>query len=166
MTVLVLMGVSGCGKSTVAGLLAGRLGWDFCEGDDLHPAENVAKMAAGIPLTDDDRLPWLRRIAAWIDAERRAGRPGVVTCSALKHRYRDVLRGPGVVFVLLDGSKDLIATRMRARHEHFMPVSLLDSQLADLERPDETEQALIVDIGPPPAAQAAQIIDTLGLESA
>jgi gluconokinase len=98
-TVLVLMGVSGSGKSTVAGLLAGRLSWDLEEGDDLHPAANVAKMAAGHPLTDEDRRPWLDRVAAWIRHRAEAGRPGIITCSALKRSYRDRLRAPGVVFV-------------------------------------------------------------------
>jgi len=101
--VLVIMGVSGSGKSTVAGLLAGRLGWDLAEGDDLHPESNVAKMHAGQPLTDEDRWPWLESIADWIRAHTAAGNPGVVTCSALKKRYRDVLRGEGVVFVFLEG---------------------------------------------------------------
>ena len=100
--VLVIMGVSGSGKSTVAGLLAGRLGWDLAEGDDLHPESNVAKMHAGQPLTDEDRWPWLDSIAGWIRKHTDAGTPGVVTCSALKKRYRDVLRGEGVVFVFLE----------------------------------------------------------------
>ena len=93
------MGVSGCGKSTVAGVLAGRLGWDLGEGDDLHPAANVAKMAAGHPLTDEDRKPWLELVASWIREHTDAGRPGIITCSALKRSYRDVLRGDDVVFV-------------------------------------------------------------------
>src|ERR1700761_1029847 len=97
--VLVLMGVSGSGKSTVAALLAGRLGWDFEEGDDLHPPENVAKMHAGHPLNDEDRKPWLAKVAGWITEHTDAGRPGIITCSALKRRYRDVLRGEPVVFV-------------------------------------------------------------------
>src|SRR4051794_31888644 len=95
--VLVLMGVSGCGKSTTAGVLAGRLGWDLEEGDDLHPAANIAKMAAGTPLDDMDRQPWLELVAGWIREHTEAGRPGIITCSALKRRYRDVLRGDGVV---------------------------------------------------------------------
>ena len=113
--VLVVMGVSGSGKSTVAGLLAGRLGWDFAEGDELHPASNVAKMQAGQPLTDADRGPWLESIAGWIREHTESGRPGIVTCSALKKCYRDVLRGDGVVFVFLDGSKDRISDRLASR---------------------------------------------------
>jgi gluconokinase len=119
--VLVIMGVSGSGKSTVAGLLAGRLGWDLAEGDDLHPASNVAKMQAGEPLTDEDRWPWLESIAEWIRAHTQDGTPGVVTCSALKKRYRDALRGEGVVFVFLQGSKEKISDRLASRHGHFMP---------------------------------------------
>ena len=120
---LVLMGVSGCGKSTVAGVLAGRLGWDFGEGDDLHPPENVAKMAAGHPLTDDDRWPWLERVAQWIREHTDAGRPGIITCSALKRSYRDILRGDHVVFVYLHGTREQIATRLAARHGHYMPAA-------------------------------------------
>ena len=97
--VLVIMGVSGGGKSTVAGLLAGRLGWDLAEGDDMHPAANIAKMAAGHPLDDADRWPWLARVAEWIHVRTAADLPGIVTCSALKRSYRDVLRAPSVVFV-------------------------------------------------------------------
>lgn len=161
--VLVLMGVSGCGKSTVGGVLAARLGWDLGEGDNLHPRSNVEKMASGHPLTDDDRWLWLERIAAWIRERTDAGRPGIITCSALKRRYRDVLRGERVVFVLLDGPRELLAARLATRHEHFMPESLLDSQLADLERPDEDERAIRIDIGQPPAVQAGEIVDRLGL---
>ncbi len=162
--ILVLMGVSGCGKSTVAGVLAGRLGWDFEEGDDLHPAANVAKMAAGHALTDDDRWPWLERVAGWIEEHVAAGRSGIVTCSALKRSYRDVLRGPHVTFVFLDGTHDEIAARLAKRHGHYMPYSLLDSQFADLEPPSADERALRVDIGPSAAAQADTIVRDLELE--
>jgi len=161
--VLVLMGVSGSGKSTVGGVLAGRLGWDFQEGDDLHPEANVAKMAAGHPLTDSDRDPWLARVRSWIDDEVSSGRPGIITCSALKRRYRDLLRGPHVVFVHFAGERDLLRARMAARQGHFMPAALLDSQLADLQPPDSDEQAIRVDVGGAPPAQAAQIIAALGL---
>jgi carbohydrate kinase (thermoresistant glucokinase family) len=164
-TVLVLMGVTGCGKSTVAGVLAGRLGWELCEGDDLHPPENVAKMAAGHPLTDDDRWPWLRRVAGWIEEQAAAGQPGIITCSALKRGYRDVLRGPEVVFVYLHGTREQIAARLAARHGHFMPAALLDSQFADLEEPGEDENAWWIDIGPSPTAQAEQILVRLGTPS-
>jgi gluconokinase len=164
--VLVLMGVSGSGKSTVAALLAGRLGWPFVEGDDLHPAANVAKMAAGHPLDDNDRWPWLAKIAAWIQERHAAGESGVVTCSALKRRYRDVLRGPGVRFVDLVGTKEQIAERLLARHGHFMPASLLDSQFADLEPPDPDEDALTVEIGRTPQQAVDEIIARLGLADA
>jgi gluconokinase len=161
--VIVLMGVSGCGKSTIGGVLQGRLGWELCEGDDLHPAANVEKMAHGHPLTDDDRWGWLDRIREWIDAEIAAGRPAVVTCSALKRRYRDRLRDPHVVFVHLAGSRDLLLARLTARQGHFMPAALLDSQLADLEPPGSDEQAVRIDIGAGPAVQAQRIVDMLSL---
>src|SRR5262249_33095272 len=144
--VVVVMGVAGSGKSTVGPLLAKRLGWEFCEGDALHPPGNVAKMAAGAPLTDEERRPWLARVRAWIDEHLAAARPGVVTCSALKRSYRDVLRDPGVVFVHLSGTREELAARLGARSGHFMPPSLLDSQLADLEPPAPDEQALTIDI--------------------
>ena len=162
--VLVLMGVTGSGKSTVGGALAARLGWDLGEGDDLHPAANVAKMAAGHPLTDDDRRPWLQRVRGWIDEHVAAGRPGVITCSALKRSYRDVLREPHVVFVHLHGTRDELAARLATRRGHFMPAALLDSQLADLEPPGDDEQALTIEIGPSPGGQAATILHALGLD--
>ena len=161
--VIVLMGVTGTGKSTVAGVLAGRLDWDLCDGDDLHPAENVRKMAAGHPLTDEDRWPWLRLVAEWIQERIRAGRPGIITCSALKHSYRDMFRDEHVVFVHLSGTRDQIAARLARRHLHFMPASLLDSQFAALEPPGPGEQSLRVELGSDPRAQAAEIIDKLGL---
>jgi carbohydrate kinase (thermoresistant glucokinase family) len=161
--VLVLMGVSGSGKSTVAGVLAGRLGWPLAEGDDFHPAANVAKMAAGHPLDDDDRRPWLARVRGWIEERERAGEPGVVTCSALKRWYRDMLRDDHVVFVYLHGTKQQLLTRMTARQGHFMPVSLLESQLATLEPPGPDEQAVQVEIGPSPADEADRIVRTLEL---
>ncbi len=158
------MGVSGCGKSTVAGVLAGRLGWDFGEGDDLHPPANVAKMAAGHPLTDDDRWPWLERVAQWIREHTDAGRPGIITCSALKRSYRDILRGDHVVFVYLHGTREQIAKRLAARHGHYMPPELLDSQFATLEVPGDDEHALAINIGPPPDVLADEIMERLGLE--
>jgi gluconokinase len=163
--VLVIMGVSGSGKSTVAGLVAGRLGWDLAEGDDLHPPANVAKMQAGEPLTDDDRWPWLESIAEWIRAHTAAGTPGVVTCSALKKRYRDVLRGEGVVFVFLEGSKDRISDRLASRHGHFMPPALLESQFDALEAPTEDETFITLCVSATPAEEAQEIIDRLGLEA-
>src|SRR6476469_5186677 len=136
--VLVIMGVAGCGKSTVAALLAGQLGWDFQEGDDLHSADNVEKMASGQPLTDDDRRPWLDAVASWIREHDFAGIPGIVTCSALKRAYRDRLYGPHVVFVYLAGDHGEIRNRLSARINHYMPPALLESQLAWLEPPQRT----------------------------
>jgi gluconokinase len=161
--VLVIMGVSGSGKSTVAGVLAGQLGWDLAEGDDMHPDENVEKMRAGHPLTDEDRWPWLETVASWIAEHTMAGVPGIITCSALKRIYRDVLRGNHVVFIHLVGSKDQIGRRMAARQGHFMPSGLLDSQIATLEPPGPDENVLVVDVGRKPAMEAADIIARLGL---
>ena len=161
------MGVSGCGKSTVAGVLAGRLGWPFVEGDDLHPPANVAKMHAGHPLTDQDRWPWLERIRGWMDEREAAGENGIVTCSALKRSYRDLLRAGGadhdIRFVFLAGSRDVLLARLRSRQGHFMPASLLDSQLADLEPPADDEPSVRIDIGPSAAAQAAEVLTRLAL---
>jgi len=161
--VLVIMGVSGSGKSTVAGILAGQLGWDLEEGDDLHPPANVAKMHAGIPLTDEDRWPWLESVAAWIREHTAAGLPGIITCSALKRIYRDRMRGDHVVFVHLAGDKDVIERRLSARLDHFMPTTLLDSQIDTLEPPGSDENTLVVNLGRRPAELAAEIIDRLGL---
>jgi carbohydrate kinase (thermoresistant glucokinase family) len=161
--VLVIMGVSGSGKSTIAGLLAVRLGWELAEGDDLHPPANVAKMAAGQPLDDTDRAPWLAEISAWIQEHTRRGRPGIITCSALKRRYRDVLAGDHVVFVHLAGRPDQIAPRLAARHGHFMPATMLASQIATLEPPDSDENAIVVDVGDAPPAIAEEIIRRLDL---
>jgi carbohydrate kinase (thermoresistant glucokinase family) len=159
--VVVLMGVSGSGKSSVAALLAGRLGWPFAEGDDLHPRANIDKMAAGDPLDDADRWPWLERVAEWIRERLAAGEGGIVTCSALKRRYRDVLRGPGVVFVYLTGSRQQIAERLVARHGHFMPAELLDSQFADLEPPGADERAVVVEVRGSAQETAAEILRIL-----
>jgi gluconokinase len=161
--VLVLMGVSGSGKSTIAALLAGRLGWDFEEGDDLHPPANVAKMHAGHPLDDEDRKPWLAKVAEWITEHTDAGRPGIITCSALKRSYRDILRGDHVVFVHVAGSQDAIAARLASRHGHYMPSSLLESQFATLEPPAPDERSITVDINAPAAQEAANIVKLLGL---
>src|SRR5262249_36946697 len=139
--VAVIMGVSGCGKSTVGAALAHRLGWEFAEGDALHPPANVAKMQAGHPLDDDDRRPWLAAVAAHIDEWRRSGTSGVITCSALKRRYRRVIIGDrsAVRLVYLCGTRGVIAERLQARRGHFMPPRLLDSQFAALEPPDADE---------------------------
>ncbi len=164
--ILVFMGPAGTGKSTVAGMLAGRLGWDFQEGDDLHPAENVAKMASGHALNDDDRWPWLDRVAGWIDAQIAAGRPGIVTCSALKRSYRDVLRRTDVTFVLLMGDPKLVLERLLRRQGHYMPPSLLTSQFETLEMPDADEQAIRVDLDLTPGEQVQEVVDRLHLTHA
>jgi gluconokinase len=163
--VLVVMGVSGCGKTTVAAILAGRLGWPFEEGDALHPQSNVEKMKAGHPLSDADRAPWLRKVAEWVGERLDSGENGVITCSALKRSYREVIGAgrSGVVFVYLGGSRETIASRLTARHGHFMPSSLLDSQFADLEEPSSDETAIRVDVGPTPALIAQAIVEKLGL---
>ena len=161
--IVVVMGVSGSGKSTVAAMLAAALGCQFQEGDDLHPPENVEKMRSGTPLSDADRMPWLRRIAKEIDGWRARSECGVLTCSALKRSYRDVIIGErhNVVLVYLKGSHELIRQRMIARHEHFMPVALLDSQLATLEEPTPDEHPIVVDICGKPAEIAHEIVRQL-----
>jgi carbohydrate kinase (thermoresistant glucokinase family) len=161
--IAVVMGVSGSGKTTVAVLLAAALGCQFQEGDDLHPAANVEKMSGGTPLTDADRLPWLRKIAEEIDGWRARGESGVLTCSALKRSYRDIIIDgrSDVTLVYLKGSYDLIRRRMAARHEHFMPVALLDSQFATLQEPTPDEHPIIVDVGGRPAEIAAEIVHQL-----
>ena len=147
-THLVVMGVAGCGKSTVAKALQERLGWIVAEGDDYHPASNIAKMSSGIPLSDEDRWPWLDTIAAWTAEQDRAGLPTIVTCSALRRVYRDRLRAaPGrTVFVHLTGTPELLTARMAARTDHFMPPALLPSQLATLEPLQADEEAIVIDI--------------------
>jgi carbohydrate kinase (thermoresistant glucokinase family) len=163
--VLVLMGVSGCGKTTVGELLAERLHWPYEEGDALHPPANVAKMAAGHPLDDADRAPWLAKVADWVDARLDAGGSGVISCSSLKRSYRALIarRGAGVEFVYLHGSRELIASRLAGRHGHFMPSTLLASQFATLEEPGADEPAIRGEIGEPPEAIADDIVEALGL---
>jgi len=145
---LVVMGVSGSGKSTIAEQLAARLGWRYVDGDLFHPPANVAKMSAGHPLNDEDRWPWLRAIAAEIDRLAAAGERAVVACSALKRAYRDILvhGRDDVRIVFLDGTKDLIAKRLAARKGHFMPPGLLDSQFRTLEPPQASERPVTVSI--------------------
>ncbi len=163
MTIAVMMGVSGSGKTTIADGVAKREGWRLVEGDDFHPPSNVAKMASGRPLTDEDRWPWLRAIAREIDAIRARGQSAVVTSSALKRAYRDILIGgrPDVKLVYLKGSKDLIGKRMSERKGHFMPPALLDSQFATLEEPDEDEHPIVVSIALPPDAIVDEVVRKL-----
>ena len=163
--IVVMAGVSGSGKSTVGALLAGRLGWAFADGDYFHPAASVTKMAAGIPLSDDDRWPWLGAIAAWMDERAAAGESGVVACSALKRAYRDALLDgrPAARLVFLDVGRDADATRLTARHGHFFPPGLLGSQFDDLERPQSPENALVVAADGTPEELVASIIQRLNI---
>lgn len=162
---VVVMGVSGSGKTTVAKALAERLGWQFADGDEFHPADNVAKMRAGIPLTDGDRASWLAALREWITV---AGGDVVVACSALKRSYRDTLRGAqeDVSIVQLDGDRDVIMGRMNARQDHFMPAGLLDSQLATLEPLQSDEHGTIIDIDTVPENIVQQAIHRLDLPAA
>ncbi|MBB2205377.1 gluconokinase [Gluconacetobacter takamatsuzukensis] len=158
--VIVLMGVSGSGKTSVAEGLHNLLGWPYQEGDYLHPQANVDKMSAGIPLTDEDRLPWLERCHAWI-AERLAdGGGGILTCSALKRSYRDILRQGShrVTFIYLEVSRPILEARLSRRQGHYMPPTLLPSQLATLEVPTPDEHALVVECEGPPAEVIARVL--------
>jgi gluconokinase len=158
-TTVVVMGVSGSGKTTVAHELVHRLGWDFAEGDDFHPEANVEKMRAGHPLDDDDRWPWLRRLAEWIGEHEAAGEDAVVTCSALKRSYRDLLRDghPSVWFAHVTADAELIRSRVQQRTGHYMPASLLDSQLGTLEPLADDEPGVRV----PGEGAAAEVTDAL-----
>ncbi|MFE7527488.1 gluconokinase [Kitasatospora sp. NPDC057542] len=149
---VVVMGVSGVGKTTLARLLADRLDLPFAEADDFHPAANIAKMSAGIPLDDQDRQPWLRAIGAWLTERTEDGTGGVVTCSALKRGYRDTLRAdaPDAFFLHLSGGHDLVEDRLSHRTGHFMPTSLLNSQYATLEPLGVDERGAVLDVGPSP----------------
>jgi carbohydrate kinase (thermoresistant glucokinase family) len=160
---IVVMGVSGSGKSTVAALLAARLGWQFIEGDTFHPAANVAKMREGIALADEDRWPWLDAIAAWIDAQRATGRHCVVACSALKRAYRErLLCGHhDVRFVYMKAEYALVSRRMAARQGHYMPVTLLQSQFDTLEEPGVAENPLTATIDEAPDQIVARIVAEL-----
>jgi gluconokinase len=161
--ILIVAGVSGCGKTTVGALLAGRLRWRFADADTFHPEANVAKMRAGIPLTDTDREPWLQAITDWMDARIAADQSAVVTCSALKRAYRDrLLAGrPAATMVFLQVSKDVLEKRLTSRTDHFFPEKLLDSQLAALEPPGPGERVYSVLAEDDPAQTAAKIIATL-----
>jgi gluconokinase len=156
----VVMGVSGSGKSLIGASLARELGIDFVEGDEYHPAENVRRMASGVPLSDDDRAGWLRALAGRIREARDAGTGLVVTCSALKRSYRDVLRADAneLRFVFLRGPRALIAERLARRRGHFMPASLLDSQFATLEEPSPDEEAWVCDIRESPDDLVAALV--------
>ncbi|HSP60744.1 MAG TPA: gluconokinase [Ornithinimicrobium sp.] len=147
---VVVMGVSGCGKSTVAQALHERLGWEFAEGDEHHPQANVDKMASGRPLMDDDRWPWLRTLAAWTRERDERGESTILSCSSLRRSYRDLLRegGPGTYFVHMHGDKGLLLERMETR-DHFMPPTLLESQLDTLEMLEPDERGVVVDIAHP-----------------
>jgi gluconokinase len=159
------MGVAGSGKSTIGAALARALGVDFVEGDDYHPRENVERMAAGIPLTDADRAGWLRGLADRLREARHEGRGLVMTCSALKRAYRDVLRSgaPELQLVFLRGPRSLIAERLAGRRGHFMPASLLDSQLATLEEPGPDEHAWVTDASVPPDEIVARLVAKVAL---
>ena len=163
--VIVVMGVASSGKTSLGERLAERLGWPFRDADSFHPPENVAKMSSGTPLTDEDRKPWLAAIAAWIDDLRTNGGNGIVTCSALKRAYREVIVGdrPDVTLVYLRGSRELIGQRMAARQHHFMPPALLDSQFATLEEPGEDEKPLVVQVEASKEAIVAQVVRELRL---
>jgi gluconokinase len=165
--IVVLAGVSGSGKTTVGESLARRLAWPFTDGDSLHPAANIAKMRAGVPLTDEDRWPWLAAVAAVIDERIAAGQSAVVACSALKRSYRDLLLAgrPAVRMVFLDVDRDLLAARLAARHGHFFRADLLASQLADLENPQPAERILVLPAVGTPEQMAQQIISRLQLAS-
>jgi gluconokinase len=156
----VVMGVSGSGKTVIGSALARSLGVEFVEGDDFHSEENVKRMAAGIALTDEDRAPWLRSIAARLRAAKDAGTGLVVSCSALKRSYRDLLRAEvgDVRFIFLKGAQALIAERLATRSGHFMPSSLLDSQFAALEEPGRDEHAWECDVSESPADLVAALV--------
>jgi gluconokinase len=161
---IVVMGVSGVGKTTVAVLLAERLGLPYAEADDFHSAANIAKMRAGTPLDDADRLPWLRALGEWLAERAKDGSGGVITCSALARRHRDTLRAacPDIHFLHLSGSHELVAARIAGRSGHFMPPSLLDSQYAALEPLAPDEHGTVLDVGPPPEQLAAEAARLLG----
>ena len=161
--IVIVAGVSGSGKSTVGALLAGRLGWRFADADDFHPAANVAKMRDKIPLTDEDRWPWLRAIAAWLDERIAADESAVITCSALKRSYRDLLLGgrPQARMVFLTPDREELIRRLAARHGHFFPEQLLGSQFADMEPPQPDEQVLTVTPAATPEVTAGAVLAVL-----
>ena len=161
--ILIVAGVSGSGKTTVGAMLAGRLHWPFADADDFHPAANIEKMRAGIPLTDEDRWPWLRAVEAWMDERIAAGESGVLGCSALKRSYRDMLLGgrPDARMVFLDVDPEELARRLAARHGHFFPEKLLGTQLDALDPPQPDEHVISVVEADEPAGTVASIIAVL-----
>jgi len=165
-TCIVVMGVSGSGKSTVAAGLVERLGWDFAEGDDFHPPANVEKMRSGTPLDDEDRWPWLRTLADWIGQHEQAGTSAVVTCSALKRVYRDLLRDghPSVWFAHVTADAELLRERVEHRPGHYMPSSLLDSQLATLEPLQDDEPGASISGAGAPQDVVAHLLAALRTE--
>lgn len=162
---VVVMGVSGSGKTTIAEGVAAATGLEFAEADAFHSPENVAKMEAGTPLTDEDRWPWLRSLAEWMDARADAGTSTIITCSALKRTYRDVLRDgpPSVDFLHLDGPAEVIEARMEGRKGHFMPTSLLQSQIDTLEALEADESGIVLDLREPPQVLIDQAVEWLGI---
>jgi gluconokinase len=162
---VILGGVAGSGKSTVGRILAARLGWTFEDSDVLHSAAQIAKMMSGVPLTDADRWPWLDTVAAWMDQQIAAGASAVLACSVLKRSYRDYLRRgrPSVEMVILEVDQATLRARVAGRHDHFFPVRLLQSQLADLEMPAPGEHVLVVPAIGTPAEMVSKIIEGLGL---
>ncbi len=167
--IVIVAGVSGSGKSTVGALLAGRLGWPFIDGDLLHPSANIAKMKRGEPLTDEDRLPWLRAIGEYLDEQMAAGGSALVACSALKRSYREQLLGgrPEARIAFLQIDEEVAARRLAARHGHFFNSGLIESQFADLQlpRPDETGVVVVL-VGDRPEATADEVVRRLGLDGA
>jgi carbohydrate kinase (thermoresistant glucokinase family) len=163
--IVLVAGVSGSGKTTVGTLLAARLGWPFADGDSFHPAGNVAKMRAGLPLTDADRRPWLAAMGAWMDERTAAGQSAVLACSALKRSYRAALLAgrPAARMAFLQVSHDQDAARLSARHGHFFPAKLLDSQFAVLEMPEDSKRIIVVPAHSEPATVVADIMARLGL---
>jgi gluconokinase len=164
--IVIVAGVAGSGKTTIGTQLARRLGWRFADADSFHPAANVAKMRAGIPLTDEDRAPWLRRITGWMDGLIAAGQSGVVTCSALKRRYRDdlLIGRPAATMVFLEVDRDELIYRLGHRLGHFFPEGLLDSQLAAVEPPAPGERIVVVPEHGDAGLVVAEIVTRLGLD--
>lgn len=162
--VLICMGVSGSGKTTMAKLVDDLLGWPFQEGDELHPQANIDKMSSNVPLTDEDRWPWLARCRAWIDSRVAADGRGLITCSALKRSYRDYLidgRTEAVRILYLRASRDVLLERTQHRTHHFMPASLLDSQLATLQEPGADEDPIVIDVEQDSGAVTRQVLGQL-----